>query len=166
MIVDDIVVCGGKELDTTECVDTWRKSLEERRMRLSRPKTQYVDFAFERNEQIGNREPIKNKMGGTGMSSSFQIPRDEYRGVAQIDLVRACDEERRRTHTEESVEGRYTREKEERTTENKMERRQRDLQSTGLRAGEETDRAMWRREDHQSYRRPYMLGKARGKVSR
>ena len=35
----------------------------------------------------------------------------------------ACDEERWRTHTEESVEGGYTREKEERTTENKMERR-------------------------------------------
>ena len=33
-----------------------------------------------------------------------------------------CDEERRRTHTEESVEDGYAREKEERTTENKMER--------------------------------------------
>ena len=41
----------------------------------------------------------------------------------KIELVRACDEEIWRTHTEESVEGRYTREKEERTTENKMERR-------------------------------------------
>ena len=40
-----------------------------------------------------------------------------------IELVRACDEERWRTHTEESVEGRHTRETEERTTENKMERR-------------------------------------------
>ena len=56
MFVDDIVCCGYKEVDTTEYVETWRKSLEERRMRVSRPKTQYVDFAFERNEQIGNRE--------------------------------------------------------------------------------------------------------------
>ena len=40
-----------------------------------------------------------------------------------IELVRACDEERGRTHNEESVEGGYTREMEERTTENKMERR-------------------------------------------
>ena len=41
----------------------------------------------------------------------------------KIELVRACDEERWRTHTEESVEDGYTREKEERTTENKTERR-------------------------------------------
>ena len=40
-----------------------------------------------------------------------------------IELVRECDEERRRTHTEESVEGGYIREKELRTTENKIERR-------------------------------------------
>ena len=50
-------------------------------------------------------------------------------------------------NAEESVEGGYTREKEERTTENKMEDAcQRDLKSTGLRADEETDRAMWRRK--------------------
>ena len=48
----------------------------------------------------------------------------------KIELVRACDEERLRTQTEESVEGVY----------------KRDLKSTGLRAGEETDRAMWRRK--------------------
>ena len=41
----------------------------------------------------------------------------------KIDMVWACDEERWRTHTEESVEGRYTREREEKTTENKLERR-------------------------------------------
>ena len=40
-----------------------------------------------------------------------------------VELVRACDEERWRTHSEESIEDGYTREKEERTTENKMERR-------------------------------------------
>ena len=52
----------------------------------------------------------------------------------KIELVRACEEEIWRTPTEESVEGGYTREKE-----------QRDLKSTGLRAGEQTDRATWRR---------------------
>ena len=36
----------GKEVDMAEYVDTWRKSLEERRMGVSRPKTQFVDFAF------------------------------------------------------------------------------------------------------------------------
>ena len=40
----------------------------------------------------------------------------------KMELVLACDEERWGTHTEESVEGGYTREKEERTTEDKMER--------------------------------------------
>ena len=42
---------------------------------------------------------------------------------------------------------------------------QRDLKSTGLRAGEETDRGDVEKKDHQLYRRPYMMGKARGKVS-
>ena len=70
-----------------------------------------------------------------GVTRKYKIRNDHIRGttrVAQaskkdhrekIDLVRTCDEARWRTHTEESDEGRYTREKEERTTENKMERR-------------------------------------------
>ena len=35
-----------------------------------------------------------------------------------------------------------------------------DLRNTGLRAGEETNRAMWRTK---MSRRPYMMGKARGR---
>ena len=58
MFEDDIVLCGGREVDMTENLDTWRKSLEERGMRLSRPKTQFMDFNFEQNQQ-GNREPVK-----------------------------------------------------------------------------------------------------------
>ena len=46
--------------------------------------------------------------------------RSDYR--EKFELIRACDDERWQTHTEESVEGGYTREKEERTTENKMNR--------------------------------------------
>ena len=42
----------------TEYLDTWRKSLEERGMRISRPRTQFMDFKFEQNQQ-GNREPVK-----------------------------------------------------------------------------------------------------------
>ena len=50
-------------------------------------------------------------------------------------------------NTEESVEGRYTREKEERTTENKMERRMPTrFAKYWTESGEETDRAMWRRK--------------------
>ena len=30
MFADDIVLCGGREVDMTEFLDTWRKSLEER----------------------------------------------------------------------------------------------------------------------------------------
>ena len=40
---------------------------------------------------------------------------------------------------------------------------QRDLKSTGLRAGEETGEGDVEKKDHQLYRRPYMMGKARGK---
>ena len=58
MFADDIVLCGGREVDMTEYLDTWRKSLEERGMMLSRPKTQFMDFNFEKNQQ-GNREPVK-----------------------------------------------------------------------------------------------------------
>ena len=58
MFADDIVLCGGREVDMTEYLDTWRKSLEERGMRVSRPKTQFMDFNFEQSRQ-GNREPVK-----------------------------------------------------------------------------------------------------------
>ena len=63
MFADDIVLCGGREVDMTEYLDTWRKSLEERGMKVSRPKTQLMDFNnyFEQNQQ-GNREPVK-KLG-------------------------------------------------------------------------------------------------------
>ena len=57
MFADDIVLCGGREVDMTEYLDTWRKSLEERGMRICRPKTQYMDFNFVQNQQ-GNREPV------------------------------------------------------------------------------------------------------------
>ena len=77
MFADDIVLCGCREVDMTEYLDTWRKSLEERGMRVSRPKTQFMDFNFEQSQQ-GNREPVKILRGGTGKSYSLQIPRNEY----------------------------------------------------------------------------------------
>ena len=46
MFADDIVLCGGREVDMTEYLDTWRKSLEERGMMVSRPKTQFMLFQF------------------------------------------------------------------------------------------------------------------------
>ena len=53
-----LVLSGGREVDMTEYMDTWRKSLEERRIRVSRPTTQYMDFNFVQNQQ-GKREPVK-----------------------------------------------------------------------------------------------------------
>ena len=61
-----------------------------------------------------------------------------------IELVGARDKDRRRMNTEECVEDGYTREKEDRATENKVGKR--DMKITGLRAGEEMDRAMWSRK--------------------
>ena len=71
MFADDIILCGGREVDMTEYLDTWRKSLEERErgMRVSRPKTQFMDFNFEQNQQ-GNREPV-NILGGGGDWKEF-----------------------------------------------------------------------------------------------
>ena len=48
MFADDIVLCGGREVDMTEYLDMWRESLEERGMRVSRPKTQFMDFNLNR----------------------------------------------------------------------------------------------------------------------
>ena len=44
---DAIVICGGRKVDMTEYLGTWSKSLEERGMRVNRPKTQFIDFNFE-----------------------------------------------------------------------------------------------------------------------
>ena len=69
MFAGDIVLCVGREVDMSEYLDTWRKSLEERGMRVSRPKTQFMDFNFEQRKhpwwrsikktEKGNREPVK-----------------------------------------------------------------------------------------------------------
>ena len=102
--------------------------------------------------------PRNNKSG-----AGFQKDHRE-----KIDLVRACecDEERWRTHTEESVEGRYTREKEERTTENKRERRvSTRFEKSWTESGQGDGQGDVVKKDHQSNRRPYMMGKATGKVS-
>ena len=58
MFADDIVLCGGREVDMTAYLDTLTKSLEESGMRVSMAKTQFMDFNCEHNQQ-GNREPVK-----------------------------------------------------------------------------------------------------------
>ena len=63
----------------------------------------------------------KDKIRNEHIREHNEIGTEKYNGET-IELVWTCDEEIQRTHTEESVEDGYTREKEERMTENKMER--------------------------------------------
>ena len=58
VFADDIVLCGDDKTDMPEYLETWRKSLEERGMRISRPKTQFMDFNFGQDEGQ-EREPVK-----------------------------------------------------------------------------------------------------------
>ena len=58
LFANDIVLCGDKDVDMTEYLESWRKALEDRGMRVSRPKTQFMDFSFEQNAQ-GNRPQVK-----------------------------------------------------------------------------------------------------------
>ena len=58
MFADDIVLCGDDETDMTEYLETWRKALEERGMRISRPQTQIMDFNFGQ-DNGQEREPVK-----------------------------------------------------------------------------------------------------------
>ena len=44
MFADDIVIYGDDETDMTEYLETWRKEFEDKGMRISRPKTQFIDF--------------------------------------------------------------------------------------------------------------------------
>ena len=48
MFADGIVLCGDDETDMTEYLDTWRKALEERGMRISRPKTNSWTLTLDR----------------------------------------------------------------------------------------------------------------------
>ena len=58
LFADDIVLCGDKDVDMTEYLESWRKALEESGMRVSRPNTQFMDFSFEQNAQR-NRPQVK-----------------------------------------------------------------------------------------------------------
>ena len=57
MFADDIVLCGDDETDMTEYLETWRRALYDRGMRISRPKTQFIDFKFGQDNGQG-REPV------------------------------------------------------------------------------------------------------------
>ena len=69
MFADEILLCGVKEVDMTEHLDTWGKSLRERGLRVSRPKTQFMDFT----RKLRALKYIHLYKGITGNSYSFQI---------------------------------------------------------------------------------------------
>ena len=58
MFADDIVLCGDDETDMTGYLETWRKALEHKGMRIGRPKIQLMEFNF-RNDNDQGREPVK-----------------------------------------------------------------------------------------------------------
>ena len=58
MFADVIVLCGDDETDMTEYLETWRRALENRGIRISRPKTQFIDFKFGQ-DNVQGREPVK-----------------------------------------------------------------------------------------------------------
>ena len=62
LFADDIVLCGDKDVVMTEYLESWRKALEERGMRVSRPKThedpKFMEFSFEQYAQ-GNRPQVQ-----------------------------------------------------------------------------------------------------------
>ena len=58
MFANDIVLCGDDETDMTEYLETWRRALENRGMRISRPKTQFIDFNFGQ-DNSQERDPVK-----------------------------------------------------------------------------------------------------------
>ena len=47
LFADDIVLCGDGETYMTEYLETWRTALEDRGMRISRPKIQFMDLILD-----------------------------------------------------------------------------------------------------------------------
>ena len=61
MFADDIVLCGDDETDMTEYLETWRRPLEDRGMRISIPETQFINLKF--GQESGQaRESVKIPM--------------------------------------------------------------------------------------------------------
>ena len=58
MFADDIVLCGDDETDMTKYLETWTRALEDRGMRISKPKNQFIDIQFGEDNGQG-RGPVK-----------------------------------------------------------------------------------------------------------
>ena len=84
MFADDIVLCGDDETDMTENLEIWRRVLEDRGMRISRPKTQlFIEFKFGQDNGQG-RGPVKI------LGEELQIVHDcKYSGTSLFDPLRS-----------------------------------------------------------------------------
>ena len=100
---------------------------------------------------VTRKDKIRNEHIRGTTNAGFQQDHGET-----IELVLRARDETRGTPTEESVENGYCREKGERTTENKTERR---VPTRHEKYWTESGRSDAEKEDKQSYRRPYMMGK-------
>ena len=102
----------------TEYPESWRKALEERGMRVSRPKTQFMEFSFEQNAQ-GNRPQVQI-LG--------HVMRMEEDHVVRRVMTKAIPGKRKRGRPK-------TRWKDVCKS---------DMQTVGLGEGDEGDRAYWK----------------------
>ena len=73
LFADDIVLCGDNDVDMTEYLESRRKALEERGMRVSRPKTQFMDFSFEQHAKkpTTSKDSMVRKLKGSFTSSTW-----------------------------------------------------------------------------------------------
>ena len=58
MFADDIVLCGDDETDMPDYLETWRRPLEDRGMRISIPETQFINLKCGQDSGQA-REPVK-----------------------------------------------------------------------------------------------------------
>jgi len=62
MFVDDIVLCNTNRAELERKVESWKKSLEGRGLKISRKKTEYLEFNGEGNGEVMLQEERLNKV--------------------------------------------------------------------------------------------------------
>ena len=62
MFADDVVLCGGNEVDMTEYLQSWRKAMGERGMRVSRPYARRMECRFEQAYRV-DRQTVRIEKG-------------------------------------------------------------------------------------------------------
>ena len=129
VFADDIVLYGNDEIAMTEYVETWRRALEDRGLRISIPKTQFLVFKFGEDNGQG-REPVKflgeelqrvhhvKYIGSSAEETGSMATEISQRVSAAWRNWKRC----RGTHSEKNARCGHTREKKKRAARPKMER--------------------------------------------